>query len=278
MSAKRVTLALLALSSAALAKRRLHERMREAVESLNAEVYEVSQGQGDVATRQVESTMTGLNLDDGRPSLLELTENSGTQLVPGLPQLHRRAGPSRYSGASTGMKTAVGEAPKVEGIARREVLSGVAAAALAAFTSQAALAVDVNDLSRLKKGRESVQFLLDNWDTETVNPQSGADDPDRVRFFVGLRTTDHPLFQVEKLLNNAQKQLPEDADIETWIDAVEGLNSHIAKINELAYTSSFGEYNPGGGKGQVRKYLLLAKEEVVLLRDSLDTMIKILKL
>ena len=76
----------------------------------------------------------------------------------------------------------------------------------------------------------------------------------------------------------AQDKLPDDVDIEVWIDAVEGLNSHIAKINELAYTSSFGEYNPGGGKGQVRKYLLLAKEEVELARNSLQTMIKLLNI
>ena len=99
-----------------------------------------------------------------------------------------------------------------------------------------------------------------------------------VRYFVGLRTTDHPLFQVDKLLTKAQQKLPDDVDIEKWIDSVEGLNSHLAKINELAYTSSFGEYNPGGGKGQVRKYLLLAKEEVEQARDSLKVMIELLKL
>jgi Ca2+ transporting ATPase len=136
----------------------------------------------------------------------------------------------------------------------------------------------VNDLGRLKKGLESVQELLDNWDTATVNPQSGDDEPDRVRFYLGLRTTDHPLFQVDKLLAKAQLKLPDDADIESWIDAVEGLNSHIAKVNELAYTSSFGEYNPGGGKGQIRKYLLLAKEQVVETRDSLATIIKLLNI
>jgi len=139
-------------------------------------------------------------------------------------------------------------------------------------------AQDPEDLQRLQKGLDSVQYLLDNWDKETVDPITGDDSPDRVRFYLGLRTTDHPLFQVDKLLTKAQKKLSDDVDLEQWIDAVEGLNSHIAKINELAYTSSFGEYNPGGGKGQVRKYLLLAQEEVVEARDSLKTMIKLLNL
>ena len=86
-----------------------------------------------------------------------------------------------------------------------------------------------------------------------------------------------PCLQVDKLLSKAQNKLPDDVDIEEWIAAVEGLNSAIAKVNELSYTASFGEYNPGGGKGQVRKYLLLAKEQIVVTKDTLDTMIKLLK-
>ena len=160
---------------------------------------------------------------------------------------------------------------------RRETL-GLGAAAVFAATPLAVCAADVNDLSRLKKGQESVQYLLDNWDRETIDPNSGEDSPDRVRYFVGLRTTDHPLFQVDKLLSKAQQNLPDDVDFDRWIDAVEGLNSHIAKVNELAYTASFGEYNPGGGKEQVRKYLLLAKEEVQAARDSLKVMVELFKL
>lgn len=160
---------------------------------------------------------------------------------------------------------------------RRDLIAGVATILVVA-SPLGANAVDTNDLTRLKKGLDGVQYLLDNWDKETVDPNSGNDSPDRVRYYLGLRTTDHPLFQVDKLLAKAQSALPDDADIEQWIEAVEGLNSHIAKVNELAYTSSFGEYNPGGGKGQIRKYLLLCKDEVVLTRDSLKTMIDILKL
>ena len=144
-------------------------------------------------------------------------------------------------------------------VSRREALGLSAAGVALAIAPLPALAVDPKDNTRLVKGLEGVQYLLDNWAVETVDPVSGVDSPDRVRFFLGLRTTDHPLFQVDKLLINAQKDLPDDVDFETWIDSVEGLNSHIAKINELAYTSSFGEYNPGGGKEQVRKYLLLCK-------------------
>lgn len=153
-----------------------------------------------------------------------------------------------------------------------------AAAAAAALPWRAWAAGDVNDLGRLKKGLDGVNFLLDNWERETTDPISGAQAPDRVRFFLGLRTTDHPLFQAEKLLAKAQDKLPDDVDFEEWIRAVEGWESHVNKVNELAYTSSFGEYNPGGGKEQVAKYLEMARQEVILSQESLQTIIKLLNI
>lgn len=161
----------------------------------------------------------------------------------------------------------------------RRTLLGAAVGLLSVGTLPRAAhaAQDVNDLTRLKRGLADVQFLLDNWVRETTDPNSGDQTPDRVRYFLGLRTTDHPLFQVEKLLAKAQDKLPDDVDFDVWINAVEGYQSHVNKVNELAYTSSFGEYNPGGGKGQVAKYLELAKEEVVLVRDSLKVMCDLLK-
>ena len=168
-------------------------------------------------------------------------------------------------------------AGSAEPLFSRRSASLAAAAALAALPTLAASAAqDVNDLSRLKRGLKDIQFLLDNWERETTDPTSGAQAPDRVRIFMGLRTTDHPLFQADKLISKAQDKLPDDVDFEKWIEATEGWNSHLNKVNELAYTSSFGEYNPGGGKDQIAKYLELAREEVILSRNSLQTMIELL--
>ena len=129
---------------------------------------------------------------------------------------------------------------------RREALSiGAAAAAfVVASPPRAAFAsLDPNDMSRFKKALEGVNYLLDNWEQETTEctKQAGGtnectDQPDKVRYYVGLRTTDHPLFQLDKLYAKAQTKLPDDADFEEWIEATEGLASQIAKINELAYT------------------------------------------
>jgi len=172
-----------------------------------------------------------------------------------------------------------------EAIARREAVGAAAALGLgfaasprAAFASQ-----DPNDLTRFKKALDGVNYLLTNWDKETqecISTGNGEckDSPDKVRFYFGLRTTDHPLFQLDKLYAKAQDKLPDDVDFEAWIQATEDLASQIAKINELAYTSSFGEYNPGGGKELVRKYLLLTKEQVEKSKTSLETIVGLLKI
>ena len=96
-------------------------------------------------------------------------------------------------------------------------------------------------MTRFKKALEGVNYLLDNWEKETTECTSKGenectDQPDKVRYYYGLRTTDHPLFQLDKLYAKAQTKLPDDADFEEWIEATEGLASQIAKINELAYT------------------------------------------
>ena len=135
---------------------------------------------------------------------------------------------------------------------------------------------DPKDFARVGKGLKEVQFLLDNWSKETTNPTSGEMDPDRVRLYLGLRTTSSPLFQFEKLLKAAVNEIPDDR-FEDWIAASEGYSSAVAKVNELAFTSSFGEYNPGGGKDQVAKYLELARGEVINCRDALKTIDELLQ-
>jgi len=154
----------------------------------------------------------------------------------------------------------------------------VATEPLAAFAS-----LDPNDMSRFKEALKGVNYLLDNWETATQECTASGngvctDQPDKVRYYFGLRTTDHPLFNLDKLFAKAQKKLPDDVEFDQWIEATESLASQIAKINELAYTSSFGEYNPGGGKEQVRKYLLLCQEQVVLSKASLENIIRLLKI
>ena len=97
------------------------------------------------------------------------------------------------------------------------------------------------ELKRLAYGYQRLEYLLNNWEKETQECTSTGegvcvDSPDKVRYYFGLRTTDHPLFQLDKLFQKAQGKLPDDVDFEAWIEATESLASQIAKINELAYT------------------------------------------
>ena len=169
-------------------------------------------------------------------------------------------------------------------LGRRQAVGAALGLGFVVVSPPAAFAsLDPNDMTRFKKALTGVNYLLDNWEVETQECTATGngvctDSPDKVRYYFGLRTTDHPLFQLDKLYAKAQQKLPDDVDFDQWIEATEGLQSQIAKINELAYTSSFGEYNPGGGKEQVRKYLLLCKEQVEGTKVSLETIVKLLKI
>jgi len=117
MFAKAVTVALLALSNAAVARRRLQGSMPEAVESVNDEVHEVSQGRLDVATNEEVSAMTHLSFSDEQPALLELNgsfHSQWEQATLGGVKAHRRKGAviSGMSPSATGaVSTAIPPAP-----------------------------------------------------------------------------------------------------------------------------------------------------------------------
>jgi Ca2+ transporting ATPase len=48
--------------------------------------------------------------------------------------------------------------------------------------------------------------------------------------------------------------------------------------NGMAYISSWGEANPGGGKDRVQLFIERAKNNVIQARDSLSTMVDIFDL
>ena len=123
--------------------------------------------------------------------------------------------------------------------------------------------------------------LLKNWDKETfikcgqegqVTLAAECDrDANKVPAALGLKSTDAPLFKVEKLFKAA---ITPDVDIDAWNLATEQFVQHSTSAQEYAYTASFGEYNPSGGKDQVAKYMDLSKDELVLARDALRDVLK----
>ena len=62
---------------------------------------------------------------------------------------------------------------------------------------------------------------------------------------------------------------PGAADDEERTAATEAFVQHATSAQEYAYTASFGEYNPSGGKDQVAKYMGYSKNELKLARDAL---------
>jgi hypothetical protein len=66
--------------------------------------------------------------------------------------------------------------------------------------------------------------------------------------------------------------------LDAFFEASESWNSAVNMSNSMAFISQFGEYNPGGGKDEVLKYLNESKKQVILARDSLKTIMECLEI
>lgn len=161
---------------------------------------------------------------------------------------------------------------------RRTVLASAAALGLGAVLPAlpASASQDPNDATRLVRGCKEIDALLKNWEVETTTKE-GARNADIVRKVLGLRSTEDPLFQMDKLLKKSVTKADPDR-LEEWIDATDSLSTHANNANEFAYTATFGEYNPGGGKDQVEKYLEMSRNELLLVSRDLRTIIGLLGL
>jgi len=139
------------------------------------------------------------------------------------------------------------------------------------------------ELDRLLLGYDNVVYLLDNWDKETTTcRENGGEckrDAEPVRRALGLRSTTDPLFQIEKVLEKVKNMDGVDMDeLDGYFEAKEDFESAIAMSNSMAFISQFGEYNPGGGKDEVFKYLEESKKQVKIVKNCLETILKVVKL
>jgi hypothetical protein len=122
---------------------------------------------------------------------------------------------------------------------------------------------------------------LDNFEQETTTCRDNGGeckrDADNIRRVLGLRSTTDPLFQIEKVFGKVKND--ESIDVEQLDDfyaATEDWTSAINMSNSMAFISQFGEYNPGGGKDEVLKYLLESQKQLILARDALQTICTVL--
>ena len=175
------------------------------------------------------------------------------------------------------------------------VLVGAASFPYPAF---AASTPSPTELERLRKGHARVKYLLENWnsitqvcgkiimsDTErrqvvrTEGAGSGGCEktPLAVQEYMGYKSTEDPLYRVEKLMVKAAP-LVDPEDFENYLEVVEKYKDKADNTAMMAYTSSWGEANPNGGKEVIDEYLERTKEDVMESEKYLYQILKYLKL
>ena len=136
--------------------------------------------------------------------------------------------------------------------------------------------INPQPLARIRIRYEGIVYLLNNFEQETtVCRENGGEckrDADAVRKYLGLRSTTDPLFQIEKVFAKVKYMSSVD-DLEAFFEATEDYNTAMNMSNSMAFISQFGEYNPGGGKDEVLKYLNEAQKQVVLAEKALRTIL-----
>lgn len=189
---------------------------------------------------------------------------------------------------------------------RREIFEAVAKSALAGSVlvglpnpSFAAVATPA-ELKKLQFGHSRVRYLLTNWDklTETCNNKAMSDteskqvvrtenggggfcdkNPLVVQEYLGYKSTDDPLFKADKLMLKAVTLIDESVmDEADYVDLVEQYRDKADQVSLLAYTSSWGEANPNGGKETVDEYLETTRQVVVETEGLLRKVLGALKL
>mmetsp|Transcript_16872 Transcript_16872/g.20605 ORF Transcript_16872/g.20605 Transcript_16872/m.20605 type:complete len:241 (-) Transcript_16872:83-805(-) len=154
------------------------------------------------------------------------------------------------------------------------------------------------DLEKLQKGHSRVVYLLNNWDSITeicgkgvmsdlerkqvVRTDGGGGGvcektPLKVQDYLGYKSTEDPLFRADKLMVKAA-QLVDPDELEDYLDVVEKYREKADQGAMMAYTSSWGEANPNGGKDIIEEYLLDTKAEVEKTEPLLRSVLGYLKL
>jgi hypothetical protein len=160
-------------------------------------------------------------------------------------------------------------------------------AGVASVASQSSLAADNTptpaELERLRRGHARVQYLLKHWDEETqvcgkiimsdterkqVVRTEGAGSggcektPLNVQYFMGYKSTEDPLYRADKLMVRAAPLVDPD-QFENYLEVVEKYKDKADNSAMMAYTSSWGEANPNGGKEVIDEYLERTKLDVM---------------
>jgi hypothetical protein len=120
------------------------------------------------------------------------------------------------------------------------------------------------ELQRLAYGYQRLLYLLANWEKETTICIKGCKgayescgclrDPVIVQAYMGYKSMEDPLFKAGDLMLRASTLISDD-DFEAYNAAMEKWNNKADAGNVMAYVSSWGEANPGGGQDQILRFL-----------------------
>ena len=147
------------------------------------------------------------------------------------------------------------------------------------------------DEEKIIRGYNRLQYLLDNWENETTVCKTGQEttfgdkcerNPTKVMEYLGYKSTSDPLFKAESTLRRLvltkgiSNSSPEREN--EFYDAIDKYTQNAEEANSMAFVSSWGEVNPGGGKDRVRQFIERSRNNVVASRDSLKTVLDILDL
>ncbi len=142
------------------------------------------------------------------------------------------------------------------------------------------------DKENLIKGYNRLNYLLTNWEKETTicgrtdNPYIGCErTPEKVMDYLGFKSMNDPLFRIDKTLSRLQELVVGNSDLEIeFMEAMDLVNQAVEDGNGIAFVSSWGEANPGGGKDRIDLFIERSRNYVKVTRDGLGTIIKILDL
>eukprot|EP00931_Biecheleriopsis_adriatica_P101557 TRINITY_DN76672_c0_g1_i1.p1 TRINITY_DN76672_c0_g1~~TRINITY_DN76672_c0_g1_i1.p1 ORF type:complete len:215 (+),score=57.30 TRINITY_DN76672_c0_g1_i1:48-647(+) len=143
---------------------------------------------------------------------------------------------------------------------------------LAASCGSAAEAATADVPSSIAEGYKKICYLLDHWEEETTDSFTGKRSPDKVRAYLGLRSIEDPLFQLDKkllekkVLDKVNPDYMEDFEdaVTKWTSAVTGSNSD-AWVSTVTFD-----------QGSASAYLDRSKENVEKAKTTLMTLAKCL--
>lgn len=167
---------------------------------------------------------------------------------------------------------------------RQFAASAIAAICISPKQSKAAQMSQMEkDKANILKGYNRLNYLLDNWEKETTvcktgndNPYLGCDrTPLKVMEYLGYKSTEDPLFRADKTIQRLESLVPAEKEgkfqdaLDVWVEKAE-------EGNGMAFISSWGEANPGGGKDRVALFIERSRKDVIECRDSLGAIIEVL--